>query len=87
MERTRNLGLCPDWGRARKLLVCERVLQPTGPPSRGHTHRVFLKKDFIYVCLERRECREKERERNIDRLTLARPATQACALMGNQTGG
>ena len=48
--------------------------------------------DFIYLFLERGNGREKERERNIDRLPLARPqldtcpTTQACALTGNQTG-
>ena len=52
---------------------------------------VFLK-DFIYLFLEKGKRREKERERNIDVwLPLARPqlgtwpATQACALTGNQT--
>ena len=47
----------------------------------------FLKKDLIYLLLERGEGREKERERNINVwLPLARPllgtwpATQACAL-------
>ena len=32
---------------------------------------LFLKKDIIYVFLERRERREKERERNIDQLPIA----------------
>ena len=46
----------------------------------------FLKKDFIYLFLERREGREKERERNIDWLLLVcaptrtKSKTQACAL-------
>ena len=51
-------------------------------------------KDFIYLFLERGEGREKERERNINVwLPLTRPqlgtwpATQACALTGNQTSG
>ena len=50
-------------------------------------------KDFNYLFLERGEGREKERERNINVwLPLACPqpgtwpATQACALTGNQTG-
>ena len=50
-------------------------------------------KDFIYLFLERGEGREKERERNIDvwlPLTCPSPgtwpATQECALTGNQTG-
>ena len=54
----------------------------------------FLFKDVIYLFLERRERREKERERNINVcLPLVRPhlrtwpATQACALTGNGTGG
>ena len=34
---------------------------------------LFLKKDFIYLFLERWEMREKERERDIDRLPLAQP--------------
>ena len=65
-----------------------------------HTHQVnyflffkFFFKDFIYLFLERREGREKERERNTNVwLPLmcpplgTWPATQACALAGNQTG-
>ena len=50
-------------------------------------------KYFIYLFLETREGREKERERNINVcLHLVCPplgtwpATQACALTGNQTG-
>ena len=52
----------------------------------------FFLKDFIYLFLERGEGREKEMEGNISRLPLAHPhlgtwpATQACALAGNQTG-
>ena len=49
-------------------------------------------KDFIYVFLERGEGREKERGRNINvwlplvcPLLGTWPATQACALTGNQT--
>ena len=49
-------------------------------------------KFFIYLFLDRREGREKERERNIDQLPSVRlvlmrtkPAAQACALTGNQT--
>ena len=48
--------------------------------------------DFIYLCLDRREGREKERERNINvclpllcPLLKTWPATQACALTGNRT--
>ena len=51
------------------------------------------KKDFIYLFLERREGKEKERERNINGwLPLAcpklgtRPTTQACVLTGSRTG-
>ena len=47
----------------------------------------------MYLLLEREKGREKERERNIDvwlpltGLQLGtQPATQACALTGNQTG-
>ena len=53
----------------------------------------FFKKDFIHLFLERGEGREKERERNTNVwLPLAHPAlgawpaTQACALTGNQIG-
>ena len=52
---------------------------------------VFIFKDFI--SLERGEGRGKGRERNTNRLPLAHsqlgtwPATQACALTRNQTGG
>ena len=49
-------------------------------------------KDFIYLLLDRWEGREKERERNNNvwlsltgPLLGAWPATQACALPGNQT--
>ena len=49
-------------------------------------------KDFIYLFLERGEGKEKERERNIN-VWLPHvcpplgtwPATQTCALTGNQT--
>ena len=54
--------------------------------------RVFLKKVFIYLFLERGEGGEKERERNISVwLPLTRPllgtwpTTQACAPTGNWT--
>ena len=50
-------------------------------------------KHFIYLFLERREGREKERERNINvwlpliyPLLDIWPTTQACALTGNRTG-
>ena len=53
----------------------------------------FLKKDFIYLFLDRRKGRVKEKERNISVwLPLmcpslgTFPATKACALTGNQTG-
>ena len=53
----------------------------------------FFFKDFIYSFLERGEGKDKERERNINvwlPLTCPPlgtwPATQACALSGNQTG-
>ena len=56
----------------------------------GNNLFFFLK---IYLFLDRGEGREKERERNINVwLPVARPllgiwpATQACALSGNQTG-
>ena len=52
-----------------------------------------LKKDFIYLFLERGEGREKEREKIISvwlaftcPLLGTRPTTQACALTGNRTG-
>ena len=50
---------------------------------------IFLK--IIYLFLGRGEGKEKDRERNIDGLPLTCPplgtwpATQACALTGNQT--
>ena len=62
--------------------------------ERKNEHSFFFLRFFkIYLLLERGEGREKEGERNIDQLSLAhpqlgtRPATQACALTGNQTGG
>ena len=51
----------------------------------------FLKKDFIYLFLERGEGKEKERERNIRVGLLLTcqlgtwPVTQACSLIGNWT--
>ena len=52
----------------------------------------YFVKDFIYLCLERGEEREKERERNINLwLPLMHPplgswpTAQARALTGNQT--
>ena len=60
-------------------------------PKSSLFHHSFFK-DVIYLFLERREGREKERERNIHVwLPLLRPllgtwpATQACALTGNRT--
>ena len=51
----------------------------------------FLKKDFIYLFLERGEGKEKEKERNINvwlplscPLLGTWPATQSCALTGNR---
>ena len=56
-----------------------------------YTGLPFFFSDFIYLFLERGEGKEKERERNIHVwLPLVRPlvgswpATQACALTGNQ---
>ena len=52
----------------------------------------FLKKDFIYLFLDRGEGREKEERNNSVCLPLVCPllgtwpATQACALTGNRTG-
>ena len=55
---------------------------------------LYFLKDFIYLFLDRGERKEKERERNINvwlpimhPLLWTWPATQACALTGNQTGG
>ena len=54
--------------------------------------QLVLKKDLIYLFLERGEGREKEREKNINvwlplthPLTGTWPATQAYVLTGNQT--
>ena len=53
---------------------------------------LFFLKIFIYLFLDQEEGREKERERNISVWLLFTypllgtwPATQACALTGNQT--
>ena len=53
----------------------------------------FYFKDFIYLLLERGQGREKERKRSIGvwlpltgPLLGSWPATQACALIGNQSG-
>ena len=58
----------------------------------GKHHFIIIFKDLIYLFLERGEGKEKEQERNINVwLPRARPplgtwpATQACALTGNQT--
>ena len=52
----------------------------------------YFLKDFIYLFLDRGEGWEKERGRNINvwlslthPLLGTRPATQACALIGNRT--
>ena len=52
----------------------------------------IFKKDFIYLFLENREGKKKERERNINEwlplmglLLGTWPSTQACALIGNRT--
>ena len=57
-----------------------------------HQWKKIFFKDFIYLFLERGEGREKDRKRNISvwwPLTWPQlgtwPATQACALTGNQT--
>ena len=56
-----------------------------------YAKHLFIFKDFIDLFLERGEGREKERERNVDQLPLARPqlgtwpSNQACALTGNPT--
>ena len=54
----------------------------------------FIKKDFIYLFLDRRGGREKKRDRNINvwlplmhPLLETWPETQACALTGNRTSG
>ena len=54
---------------------------------------LFILKIYLLIYfLERGEGREKERERNVDQLPLARPrmgtwpSTQACALTGNRAG-
>ena len=62
-------------------------------PVVAHVKRFFIFfKDFIYLFLDRGEGWEKERERNINvwlplthPLLGAWPATQVCALTGNQT--
>ena len=67
------------------------------PGEQGRTgiswyRKKMVSKDFIYLFLERGEGKEKERERNINvwlpltcPLLGTWPATQACALTGNQT--
>ena len=84
-ERAREQGEGKTQGRA----WCVRALA-----SHVKDVELFLKKDFIYLFLERREGRERRRERNIDvRGTLiscllyvrqpgTRPVTQARALTG-----
>ena len=56
-------------------------------------HNIFFKRLYLFIFLDRGEGREKEKKRNINvRLPLTHPllgtwpATQACALTGNQTG-
>ena len=71
------------WPYTELYLVCSWVLL---------LEKLFFKKDFIYLFLERGEGREKESEGNINvwlPLTCPPlgtwPATQACALTGNRT--
>ena len=72
------------WMNFRHIILNERS------PTQKDTCSFF--KDFIYLLLERREGKQKERERNINvwlhlasPLLGAWPATQACALTGNWT--
>ena len=60
--------------------------------TQGHFFPLLFLKDFIYLILDRGKGREKKREINVNMwLPLAHPelgtwpATQACALAGNQT--
>ena len=76
-------GLC--W------VLLEKIKLLTTKTAKNYLPWNFIK-DFIYLFLDRREAREKERERNIHVwLTLMRPLlgtwleTQACALTGNRT--
>ena len=64
---------------------------PIGNNKVQCTSNIF--KDFIYLFLQRREGKEKERERNISvwlplvhPLLRTWPTTQSCALTGNQIG-
>ena len=64
---------------------CERGLN-------GVNNGLFYFKDFIYLFLEGGEGKDKDRERNMNvwlpftcPLLGTWPATQACALTGNQT--
>ena len=69
------------------------VLPSPNPPPSCHLTCLFLKNFyFLILFLERGEERETERERNINvwlplehPLLGTWPATQACALIGNQT--
>ena len=79
----RNLACTLELPRGFKQLL---ILIPPPPNLRFF----YFLKYFIYLFLERREGREKERERNINVwLPLACPllgtwlATQECALTGN----
>ena len=79
----------------RELSAVLPVAPPIGPLSGSvklTSFIIIIFKDFIYLFLERGEGGEKERERNINvwlPLTWPPletwPATQACALAGNQT--
>ena len=58
-----------------------------------HLLNTLFLKDFIYLILERGEGKEREGEKHLSQLPLARPQsktspkTQVCALTRNQTGG
>ena len=59
----------------------------------GNYTEYALKKKILFIFIDRREGKEKERERNINVWLLLGcpllgtwPATQACALTGNGTG-
>ena len=89
-DLARNPGMCPDWESNRRPFGLQAGAQSIESHQPELKYNLFFK-DFVYLFLDKGEWKEKERERNISvwlplmhPLSGPWPATQACALTGNQ---